>query len=161
MSEANQKPRIAIPVPTSRDEQYNERCWPEYAAAIEGAGGEAVRIPLGHEPAETAKLVASCSAILLPGSPADVHPQKYGQEAQSDTAEPDFAREAADELLLQDAFHLRKPVLGVCFGMQMMNVWRGGALVQQLPAEPDHASCGSRQRAGCFEVSSWIAPIRV
>ena len=49
----------------------------------------------------------------------------------------DPAREAVDELLLQDAFHLRKPIFAVCFGLQMMNVWRGGSLVQHL--ETGHA----------------------
>ena len=134
---AARKPRIAIPVPTSIDAAYNDRCWPQYAAAVQAVGGEPVRIPLGLEPAETAKLVSGCAAILLPGSPADVHPQKYGQQAQPQTAAPDLDREATDELLLQDAFHLRKPLLGVCFGLQIMNVWRGGTLVQHL--ESGHA----------------------
>ena len=139
MKAENHKPRIAIPVPTSHDDAYNQRCWPEYAAAVEGVGGEPVRIPLDLEPSETANLVAGCSAILLPGSPADVHPQKYGQEADPATAAPDLAREATDELLLQDAFHLRKPLLGICFGLQLMNVWRGGTLVQHLPSATPHA----------------------
>ena len=101
-------------------------------------------MPLGLAPADTAKLVSSCAAILLPGSPADVHPQKYGQTARPETAAPDLAREATDELLLQDAFHLRKPLLGVCYGLQIMNVWRGGSLVQHLetgrPHAPEHGA---------------------
>ena len=131
-SMAARKPRIAIPTPTSGDPAYNDRCWPQYAAAVEAVGGEPVRVPLGLEPGETAKLVSSCSAVLLPGSPSDVHPQKYGQESLPETAAPDLPREATDELLLQDAFHLRKPLLGVCYGLQMMNVWRGGTLQQHL-----------------------------
>ncbi len=139
MTAATHKPRIAIPVPTMGNPAYNDRCWPEYAAAVEAVGGEPVRIALGLPPAETARLAATCDAILLPGSPADVHPQKYGQEPVPETANPDLDREATDELLLQDAFHLRKPVLGVCFGMQMMNVWRGGSLIQHLATEYPHA----------------------
>ena len=139
MASRHSKPKIAIPVPTSTKPDYNERCSPEYAAAIEAVGGEPLRIPLDLAPAEIAKLVGSASAILLPGSPADVHPQKYGQEARPETASPDFAREAVDELLLQDAFHLRKPLLGICFGLQMMNVWRGGSLVQHLESAQPHA----------------------
>ena len=132
MSEPRHKPRIALPSPTSHDAAYNGRCWPEYAAAIEGAGGEPVRIALGLDPADTARLVSGCDAILLPGSPADVHPQKYGQEPQQETAAPDLQREATDELLLQDAFHLHKPLLGICYGLQAINVWRGGTLEQHL-----------------------------
>ena len=133
------RPRIAIPTPTSFAPDYNERCWPQYAAAVEAAGGEPVRVLLGQVPAETARLAGTCAAVLLPGSPADVHPQKYGQAARPETASPDPAREATDELLLQDAFHLKKPLLGICFGLQMMNVWRGGSLVQHLATGRPHA----------------------
>lgn len=139
MSTSQSKPRIAIPVPTSGNPAYNDRCWPQYAAAVEAVGGEAVRVALDQPPAEAARLVSTCSGVLLPGSPADVHTQKYGQEAQPETAPPDQAREATDELLLQDAFNLRKPLLGVCFGLQMMNVWRGGTLVQHLATGQGHA----------------------
>jgi putative glutamine amidotransferase len=69
------RPRIAIPVPTADHAEYNDRCWPEYAAAVEAAGGEPVRIPLGLEPSETARLAATCAGVVLPGSPADVDPQ--------------------------------------------------------------------------------------
>ena len=136
------KPRIAIPIPTTANAAYNERCWPQYAAAVEAVGGDLLRIPLGLDPAETAKLAASAEAVLLPGSPADVHAQKYGQEADPRAASPDAAREATDELLLQDAFHLRKPLLCICFGLQMMNVWRGGSLTQHLATAQPHEAEG-------------------
>lgn len=132
------KPRIAIPSPTSGNAAYNERCWPQYAAAVESLGGEPVAIALDLAPAVIANLVSSCAGVLLPGSPADVHPQKYGQLARAETAAADAGREATDELLLQDAFHLRKPILGVCFGLQMLNVWRGGSLVQHLESGQSH-----------------------
>ena len=143
--QTHHKPQIAIPVPTAHDVSYNDRCWPQYAAAVEAVGGDPVRIALGLDPAETARLVASCSGILLPGSPADVHPQKYGEESAPDTAAPDPTREATDELLLQDAFNLRKPLLCICFGLQMMNVWRGGTLVQHLSTGQPHAPLQDQQ----------------
>ena len=132
MTTTGQKPRIGIPDPTTHDAAYNRRCWPQYAAAVEACDGEVVRIALALPPEVTATLVAGCCGILLPGSPADVNPQKYGQQAAPETAAADAGREATDELLLQDAFHLKKPLLGICFGMQMMNVWRGGTLMQHL-----------------------------
>ena len=138
MTTRHSKPRIAIPIPTSADQRYNQRSWSEFAAAVEAVGGDPVQVPLGLDPTETAKLVSSATAILLPGSPSDVHPQKYGQTAHPETASPDPMREATDELLLQDAFHLRKPLLGVCFGLQMMNVWRGGTLIQHLHTAQPH-----------------------
>jgi putative glutamine amidotransferase len=136
-------PRIAIPVPTAADHEYNRRSWRQYADAVSQSGGVAVEIPLGDAPAATAKLIASCQAILLPGSPADVNPQKYGQAAEPETNAADAARENVDELLLQDAHNLRKPIFGICFGTQMLNVWRGGTLVQHLMPMPVNHAAGA------------------
>src|ERR1700734_2720471 len=126
-------PRIAIPEPTSTDAAYNQRSLPQYIRAVEAAGGVAVPIPLHESPASQASILASCSAILLPGSPADVDPARYGQQAAPATAAKDVSREAADNLLLQAAFALAKPVLGICYGLQSLNVWRRGSLIQDLP----------------------------
>jgi putative glutamine amidotransferase len=125
-------PRIAIPEPTSADEAYNQRSLPQYIRAVEAAGGIAVPIPLQESPPSQESLLASCSAILLPGSPADVDPARYGQQAQKECAARDTAREAADDLLLRDAFDLGKPILGICYGLQSLNVWRRGTLIQDL-----------------------------
>jgi putative glutamine amidotransferase len=136
------KPRIAIPLPTSNDLEYNKASWHEYAAAVERAGGEAVEISLSGTPAEIAKLASSCQGILLPGSPADVNPQKYGQEPDPATAPTDLPRENVDELLLQDAHNLYKPLLCICYGTQSLNVWRGGTLVQDLSILPVNHGAG-------------------
>jgi putative glutamine amidotransferase len=133
------KPRILIPEPTSFDAAYNQRGWPQYAAAVAQAGGEPVCVPLHTSQEEQARLIASAQAILLPGSHADVNPEKFGETAAPQTAPADSLREAADELLLQDAFNLRKPIFGICYGMQSMNVWRGGSLVQHLETETNHS----------------------
>jgi putative glutamine amidotransferase len=126
-------PRIAIPEPTSTNAAYNQRSLPQYIRAIEAAGGIAVPIPLHESPASQASMLASCSGVLLPGSPADVDPARYGQQAAPATAAKDVSREAADNLLLQDAFAFAKPVLGICYGLQSLNVWRRGSLIQDLP----------------------------
>ena len=136
------KPRIAIPLPTSFDLEYNRRCWPQYAQAVEEAGGLPVQIELSNSPGEIAKVANSCSGILLPGSPADVNPQKYGHARDPATAAADLARENADELLLQDAHNLHKPILGICYGTQSLNVWRGGTLVQDLNVLPVNHKAG-------------------
>ena len=86
------KPRIAIPVPTSTNLEYNGKSWPQYAEAITRAGGEPVEIPLNATPRETADLINTCHAVLLPGSPADVNPQKYGQDPASETSPAEIGR---------------------------------------------------------------------
>jgi putative glutamine amidotransferase len=136
------KPRIAIPMPHSTDLEYSERSWPQYAAAVEQAGGEAVKVPLGLPQNTVADLIQTCQGFLLPGSGADVNPQKYGQEAIPECAPADPAREAVDELLLQDAHNLYKPLLCICFGTQSLNVWRGGTLVQDLNVVPVNHRAG-------------------
>jgi putative glutamine amidotransferase len=134
----DQVPRIAIPEPTSTESDYNQRSWPQYAQAVEACGAIAVPVSLSESPANVAKLVASCSGVLLPGSPADVNPQKYGQDAIPECAAADPAREAVDELLLQDAFNLHKPLLCICYGTQSLNVWKGGTLAQDLVTSINH-----------------------
>src|ERR1700679_2492025 len=97
------KPRVAIPVPTSTDLAYNQRSWPMYAEAVARSGGEPIEIPLNATPTEIANLINTCQAVVLPGSPADVNPHKYGQDPIPECSAPDPARENVDELLIQDA----------------------------------------------------------
>jgi putative glutamine amidotransferase len=127
-------PRIAIPEPTSTDQPYNQRSLPQYLHALEAAGAIPVPIPLAASAAEQAGLLATCSGVLLPGSPADLDPARYGQEKAKESAEKDGPREAADDLLLDQAFAQGKPVLGICYGLQSLNVWCKGSLIQHLPA---------------------------
>src|SRR5213079_1495900 len=126
-------PRIAIPIPHSGDAEYAERSLPQYERALELVGGEPVRIPLDKSPATVMKLIERCDAVLLPGSKADVDPAKYDAERHPKTAPADPKRDTVDELLLQDAYNMRKPVLGICYGLQSLNVYRAGTLIQHIP----------------------------
>jgi putative glutamine amidotransferase len=126
-------PRIAIPVPHSLDPEYAERAMPQYERAVELAGGKPMRIALGQTSATVMKIVASCDGVLLPGSKADVDPAHFRAPRSPHTAAADSARDAVDDLLLRDADARRKPVLGICYGLQSLNVHRGGSLVQHIP----------------------------
>jgi len=134
----NHKPRIAIPVPNSTRPDYAERSLPQYEHAIRMAGGEPVVVKVNATPAEIAQAIKQCDGVLLPGSPADVDPEKYGQERHEKTAPADPFRDNTDELLLQDAFNMRKPILGICYGLQSLNVWRTGTLEQDLAHDVNH-----------------------
>src|SRR4051812_11929263 len=132
-------PRIAIPLPHSTKDQYNRHTLPLYKLAVERCGAEAVEVPLDAPPEDIAKLASSCQGVLLPGSPADVDPQKFGELRKTETNDADPKRDNADELLLQDAYNMRKPVFGICYGLQSINVWRSGALLQHIvPGDIDH-----------------------
>jgi putative glutamine amidotransferase len=125
--------RIAIPEP-SIDTEYNQRSLPPYLAALQSAGATAIVVPLHERPERVAKILASVAGVLLPGSRFDVDPERYGEAPIPACGPADAARTAVDELLLQDAFNLHKPVLGICHGTQTINVWRNGALIQDLPS---------------------------
>jgi putative glutamine amidotransferase len=132
------RPRIAIPQAHSTKMDFTNKCMPHYANAVELAGGIAVEIPVNVPNAEIMRMAMTCDGVLLPGSPADVNTERYGQERHPKTAADDPARDNADELLLQDAYNMHKPVLGICFGVQTLNVWRTGTLIQHLETGVQH-----------------------
>ncbi len=132
------KPRIAIPIPNSSDPSYAIRALPQYEHAVREAGGEPVIIDVNAEPAVIAQKLKTCDGVLLPGSPADVDPEKYGATRHPKTAASDILRDNTDELLLQDAYNMRKPILGICYGLQSLNVWRTGSLDQDLSTGVNH-----------------------
>jgi putative glutamine amidotransferase len=136
------RPRIAIPVPTLSELEYNRRAWPQYASAVEAAGGEPVEVPLTLSQSEVARLITGCQGMLLPGAGPDLNPQKYGAEREPASNPDDPARENVDDLLLQDAHNLHKPVFGICYGMQGLNVWRTGTLLQDLAPMPVNHKAG-------------------
>src|SRR5450755_416744 len=140
LSELRTTPRIAIPVPHSGDRDYAERALPRYEEAVRGAGGEPVRIELDQTPIQVMKQIEGCDAVLLPGSSADLDPQKYRASRHEKTAPADSKRDMVDELLLQDAYKTRKPVLGICYGLQSLNVYRAGSLVQHIESAINHSA---------------------
>ena len=146
------KPRIAIPMPHSGDRDYAERSVTQYENAVRQAGGEAVRVELDQSPAEIRKQIEGCDAVLLPGSRADVDPQKYHAARHEKTAETDARRDAVDCLLLEDAYRARKPVLGICYGLQSLNVFCAGSLVQHIESEINHSAGRAVANAHTVEV---------
>lgn len=148
----NERPRIAMPEPCSYDLEYSNRALPAYLRAIEAAGGEPVVIPLSSSPEEIARAITTCSAILLPGSKADVDPQKYDAAKHPRTSPADPLRDAADELLLQDAYNLHKPVFGICYGLQSLNVWRSGTLVQHIESQINHSAGAKVEKAHTVKI---------
>jgi putative glutamine amidotransferase len=134
------RPRIAIPLPHSLDPEYAQRAYPQYAAAVQKAGAEALQIPLNQVPAQVMKWIERCDAVLLAGSKADVDPAKYGAVQHPRTAAADPSRDTVDELLLQDAYNMRKPILAICYGLQVLNVYRSGTLLQHIESAINHAA---------------------
>jgi len=130
--------RIAVPAPSSSDEEYNSRSLPPYINALKAAGAEPLVVALSEPRERVAQMLAGVDGILLPGSRYDVDPARYGEAREPECGESDPARTTVDELFLQDAFNLRKPVLAICHGAQTLNVWRNGTLIQDLKTQVNH-----------------------
>src|SRR5205807_8489024 len=111
----------------------------DYLRAVEKAGAEGVILPLKDQE-ERDRLIPTLDAFVLPGSPADVAPRQYGSENKGLSAPADTAREETDRAILKHAFAERKPVLAICYGCQLLNVYLGGTLIQDLKTETGTAT---------------------
>ena len=130
--ETPNRPRVGIPWRTSEEEaQGNRPKIANYEEAVRKAGGEPVLIPLSDREGQK-RLIAGLDAFVLPGSPADVEPAEYGAQNSGLSAPADLPREAADRAILAHAFAERKPVLAICYGCQLLNVYLGGTLIQDV-----------------------------
>lgn len=127
------QPRVGVPWRTRKEEE--EQNWAKldnYLNAVTEAGGEPVPISLRLSPEELTAAAKSLDAVVLPGSPADVEPARYGATRHAKTAEADTNRESTDIALLDYAFDAGKPVLAICYGLQLLNVHLGGTLIQDI-----------------------------
>lgn len=138
-SEAVVKPRIGIPFRTRREEVAGDRSrYDTYVDAVRRAGGQPVEVSLGlaqTDPAALADLARTLDAIVLPGSPSDVDPAKYRAIRHPKCADADADRERTDFALLKEAFREERPVLAICYGIQSLNVFLGGSLIQDIGTE--------------------------
>jgi putative glutamine amidotransferase len=134
------RPLIGI---TSYAEEIRWGVWEEEAAlvplsyvrAVEHAGGRALVIPPSENGLE--ETLDALDGLILSGG-NDLDPALYGAEAHPATDEPRRPRDQAELRLLQAALERDMPVLAVCRGSQLLNVARGGDLVQHLPDRLGH-----------------------
>jgi len=129
-------PRVGVPWRTAQEEAANNRLKiDKYVCAVERAGGEPVLVSLVSSAEELKHLAAELDAFLLPGSPADLDPAHFHAKRHPATANADASRERTDFTLLEHALATSKPVLAICYGIQSLNVFLGGSLIQDIPSE--------------------------
>ncbi|MCU7826466.1 gamma-glutamyl-gamma-aminobutyrate hydrolase family protein [Kitasatospora sp. DSM 101779] len=107
-----------------------------YISCLQVAGGHAVLLP-PDAPEAAADVVARLDAIVLTGG-EDVEPALYGAQPHPCTGPPVRERDRWERAVLAAGLERDIPVLGVCRGMQLMNVHAGGTLIQHLPDEVGH-----------------------
>lgn len=105
-----------------------------YLDAVLGAGGLPVLIPLAVTGADLQALYARLDGVLLPGG-CDIDPAYFNEARHPKLGTVDLARDQAELAVAQLALADGKPLLGVCRGMQVLNVAAGGSLYQDLPSE--------------------------
>ncbi|MGA8036770.1 MAG: gamma-glutamyl-gamma-aminobutyrate hydrolase family protein [Candidatus Acidiferrales bacterium] len=130
------RPRVGVPYRTRKEELTSQReAYQKYLGAVCIAGGIPVEISLGWSPDRLEKAAQSVDAIILPGSPADLEPSRFHAARHPQAAEADADRERTDFALLDHAIKNQKPVLAICYGIQSLNVYLGGSLVQDIASE--------------------------
>jgi putative glutamine amidotransferase len=133
---SNRDPRIGVPYRRRSEERSGGNAKIEkYLRAVRIAGGEPVEISLGLSSGELKSLAQTLDAIVLSGSPADIDPALFHAARHPNCADPDPDRERTDFALLEHCFAERKPVLAICYGIQSLNVFLGGTLIQDIPSE--------------------------
>lgn len=131
------RPRIGL---TMRLELETRRFYlgRDYCEALESAGAVPVHIPLIPKPDYISSVLEGLDGILLPGCDSDVDPALYGEEPHPRLGRVVPEKDATDLLVLAEAERLGLPVLAICFGVQVLNVSRGGTLIQDIEAQvPD------------------------
>jgi gamma-glutamyl-gamma-aminobutyrate hydrolase PuuD len=104
----------------------------DYVDAVERAGGRALLIPPSEDGVE--ETLAALDGVVFSGG-ADLDPRMYGADAHPETDTPQGRRDAGELALLTAAIERDLPTLAICRGFQLLNVARGGDLIQHLPEE--------------------------
>ena len=137
---------MRIEIPTDRF--YLSRY---YSEAIEAAGGAPVHISLIPNADYVDSVVERLDGILLPGSDSDVDPLRYGQQPHQGLGSVHPIKDETDLLTIAAAERFGLPLLAICFGMQVLNVSRGGTLIQDIaslvPKAVKHEQGVPRDRA--------------
>ena len=125
------KPIIGV-TPLWDEEKNSYWMLPGYLEGLEEAGAIPVILPLAADGADIAQLADLCDGFLFTGG-QDVAPQLYGEAMKPTCGELCPARDTLEQELLNRALEQDKPILGICRGIQILNVALGGTLIQHVP----------------------------
>lgn len=110
-----------------------------YSEAVEAAGGLPVHIPLIPNADFIKGVMDGLDGLLLPGSDSDIDPQRYGQEPHPQLGSVYPIKDETDLLALAQVESRAMPLFAICFGIQSLNVSRGGTLIQDIVSQHANA----------------------
>lgn len=102
-----------------------------YTEALQAAGSIPLILPLTLEPDECLQLAEDLDGLLFTGGP-DVHPFRFGEETWEGCGEYSPLRDTLEFRLFSEFYSQKKPLLGICRGMQLLNIALGGDIYQDL-----------------------------
>lgn len=131
------KPRIGL---TMRLEIETRRFYlgRDYSEALASFGAVPVHIPLIPDDEYIENVLRDLDGILLPGSDTDVDPHHFGEDPHPKIKKIIHEKDTTDWLVLDYAEKLKLPILAICFGMQILNVFRGGTLIQDIESQVEN-----------------------
>lgn len=124
-----------IGITTRLDTENNFYLRRYYGEAVHAAGALPVYIPLIPDREYLSRLIDRLDGLLLSGSNSDVDPLHYNEEPHPKLGPVCAERDGTDLLLLELAEARALPTLGICFGLQSLNVQRGGSLIQDIGSQ--------------------------
>lgn len=128
-------PLIGIPTRTLQPEEITFHAIAStYTRAVEMAGGAPVLIPLRLGEDTLRAIFSRLDGLLLAGG-VDVHPKEFGEEVEPFCGEIHPERDRVELQLVRWALASQTPILGICRGIQLLNVAAGGSLYQDIPAQ--------------------------
>ena len=126
-----------------------ERYWLKrvMAEAVAQAGGEPLLLPFTPSHSRARGIIGALDGLLISGGDFDIDPKYYGEKRRKQCGPAVLERTKGEFLLLAAAVAAKKPVLGICGGCQLINVYFGGSLYQDLPSQKKNAGAHSQKRA--------------
>ncbi len=129
----NKSPIIGV-TPLWDAERKSVWMLPDYLEGIKAAGGIPIVLPLEMSEEDASRIVETCDGFLFTGG-QDVTPELYRMKDVTGTIVPSLERDRLETLLLEKALQADKAILGICRGLQFINVFLGGTLWQDLPSQ--------------------------
>lgn len=154
LQSGNRKPVVGL-LPSVDDMTGATKLSTGYMNAVTAHGGIPFLFTFLTEEADMRQLALQCDAFLFTGG-IDPDPVLYGEEKLNDTVQISACRDALEFPLLKIALERDKPILGICRGLQVLNVALGGTLYQDLPAQMPGSPVCHRQKAGYPEDGHFV-----